>query len=728
VVGVLLLAACHWLTESEHLDHVDADRDGYFSAAFEDGDDCDDTDAQVNPAAVEVCDGIDNNCDDLVDEGHDQGWRDRDGDGFGDPLEPSEDCQIGSGFVDNSEDCDDADPGIWPGAPELCDDLDNDCDGETDEELPTWYRDADEDNFGDVEVSADQCQAPKGYVADATDCDDADAAVNPGAQEVCDPLDVDEDCDDLADNDDPSAAPESMSVAFRDEDGDGYGDEADAGTLVCDLDAGTSDEASDCDDDDPAVNPGVEEICDNGLDDNCDEAAPGCALDGDLDLADADAKLLGEAEDDAAGYAVASAGDVDGDGLDDVLVGAQTHDASGTNAGAAYLVLGPVAGETSLSASRAKFTGESPGDLAGGLVLGPGDVDGDGLADLLVGAALESSSVDRAGAAYVFPGNATGTQSLAAAPVKIMGEEASGTMTAGGVNGRGDADGDGIFDLLLPAYQAGPIDSLSGAAYLLLGPITEDLSVVDADAGLIGEESGDYAGISSAWAGDVDGDGTDDLLVGAFYSDRGATHSGCAYLVSGTVRGDLDLSAADALLIGEAESDLAGRSVAAGGDVNDDGYADILVGAPYEDTGGEQAGAAYLVFGPVVGERSLSLANAKIYGDVPGIHGGQSVAGPGDVDGDGLPDLLFSAHLDSQGGSTAGAAFIFYGPITGTRAFSEADSKLVGESEEDMVGWPVAAAGDVNGDGKADMLLGVFSEDTAADGAGAAYVVHGRGS
>ena len=156
----------------------------------------------------------------------------------------------------------------------------------------------------------------------------------------------------------------------------------------------------------------------------------------------------------------------------------------------------------------------------------------------------------------------------------------------------------------------------------------------------------------------MNGDGWDDLLVGARGED---SSTGAVYLVLGPVSGTVDLGAADAKLTGEAEFDYAGGSVSGAGDVNGDGWDDLLVGAPYEDSGGSGAGAAYLVLGPVSGTVDLAAANAKLTGEAGSDWAGYSVSGAGDVNGDGSDDLLVGAYGEDTGGSDAGAAYLVLG-------------------------------------------------------------------
>jgi hypothetical protein len=435
-----------------------------------------------------------------------------------------------------------------------------------------------------------------------------------------------------------------------------------------------------------------------------------------IDLSAADARFLGEAPSAYAGM-VSGAGDVDGDGLDDLLIGSWQGAAN-----SAYLVLGPATGTLDLSGAGAKFVGEGADDGAGVSVSGAGDVDSDGHDDLFIGAYRNDEGGDGAGAAYLVLGPVSGTLDLALADAKLVGEEAyDGAGYRNRVSGAGDVDGNGHDDLLVGAYND-EADYNAGAAYLVLGPATGTLDLSLADAKLLGDRS-DLAGTVSG-AGDVDGDGLDDLLVGAYYN--GGINEGAAYLVLGPVTGTINLSMADAKLVGEEADDWAGYDVSDAGDVDSDGHDDLLVGALHNSEGGHDAGAAYLVLGPVTGSRDLSLADAKLVGEGPGDYAGP-VSGAGDVDADGHDDVLVGAMYGNEGGENAGAAYLVLGPVTGTLDLSRADVKLVGEEANDHVGYSVAGAGDVDSDGRADLLVGAPYNDEGGTYAGVAYLVYGGG-
>jgi len=262
--------------------YADIDGDGYGRSSLftdacgqpsgyvADATDCDDSDGAVNPAATEVCDGIDNDCDGTVDEDSAAGastwYADTDGDGFGDPASTTAACSEPSGYVADSSDCDDGDGAVNTDATEVCDGIDNDCDGAVDEDASTdvltWYADNDGDGFGDPLTTDIDCAEPTGFVADDTDCDDTDPAVNPDAAERCDG--IDNDCDGTVDEDDSDDA----LTWYADTDGDGYGDPADS-TEACAEPSGYVADDTDCDDTDGAVNPAAIEACD-GIDNDCD--------------------------------------------------------------------------------------------------------------------------------------------------------------------------------------------------------------------------------------------------------------------------------------------------------------------------------------------------------------------------------------------------------------------------------------------------------------------------
>jgi hypothetical protein len=230
--------------------------------------DCDDDDDDVHPDAAEECDDVDNNCDGEVDEDSavdaDVWYADTDSDGFGDPDVGTAACEQPANYVANSDDCDDRDGNINPDEGEDCDLIDQDCDGRIDEGVEaTFYADGDDDGYGDASDTTEACEAPEGYVANSTDCDDGEPAANPGETEVCDG--IDNNCNGTADED--SAA--DAVTWYHDGDGDGYGDVSDRDT-ACDAPTNYVANDDDCDDTDSGINPAAAEVCDEE-DQDCDD-------------------------------------------------------------------------------------------------------------------------------------------------------------------------------------------------------------------------------------------------------------------------------------------------------------------------------------------------------------------------------------------------------------------------------------------------------------------------
>ena len=271
------------LTDGDRNTDPDLDGDGFPASS-----DCNDDQAAINPAAAEICDGIDNNCDGDVDEEvTDIFWLDADGDGYGDPAVYTEACTPPAGHVPNSNDCDDGAFERNPGTAELCDGVDNNCDGDVDEGLySTWMPDDDGDGFGDANAAFEGCDPGDGHTQLDGDCDDTDEAVNPEATESCN--EVDDDCDGSVD--------EGVTTTFyADGDTDGYG-RLDSTTEACFEPAGYAALAGDCDDTLFAINPGASETC-NELDDNCDGVVDeNTAIDALTWYADTDTDDYGDAD------------------------------------------------------------------------------------------------------------------------------------------------------------------------------------------------------------------------------------------------------------------------------------------------------------------------------------------------------------------------------------------------------------------------------------------------
>ncbi len=317
--------------------------------------------------------------------------------------------------------------------------------------------------------------------------------------------------------------------------------------------------------------------------------------------------------------------------------------------------------DTDLSAADACFTGESVGACAGYSLAAAGDVNGDGFGDIIVGAsALSLSYSSDEGAAYLVLGSKSPTGfPLSYAEARFLGDVDSNAGTS--VAGVGDTDGDGLDDIVVGAATSDTAAADAGTAYLVLGTASPaDIQLSTGAIAFSGESEGDGAGGAVAGVGDFNGDGFDDTLVGAAGCDIAGENSGAVYLVFGaTAIVGGSLSSADARLAGEAAGNLAGDSVSGAGDVNGDGFADLIVGAQRADVVEDQSGAAYVVFGgPVVGDMSLADADVRFAGVVGGDAAGNAVGGGGDIHGDGFSDLLIGAPNAGEG---TGAAYPLLG-------------------------------------------------------------------
>ncbi|MCF0073854.1 FG-GAP-like repeat-containing protein [Dyadobacter sp. CY261] len=414
------------------------------------------------------------------------------------------------------------------------------------------------------------------------------------------------------------------------------------------------------------------------------------------------------------GISVASAGDVNGDGYSDVIVGANLYD-SGTNVdnGSAFVFHGSASGIANLP--TVKLGTSQEGAQFGYSVTSAGDLNGDGFSDVAVGAPQYDNGAGPAGAVFIFYGSTAGLPPVA--PQKLQVGQA-GAAYGASVAAAGDVNGDGFGDLIVgaPYYDGATTDN--GAVFVYHG--SQFGVTVVWNLKLDGTQTNQYFGFSVAGAGDVNGDGIRDVIIGApSYDKVGCNNCGAAFVHHGSTLGVTNFSTK---LEGTQTESQLGYSVASAGDVNGDGYNDVIAGAIKQSNGQANEGAAFVFYGDDKG-----VDNQKWYmveSDDAGAMMGFSVSSAGDVNGDGFSDVIVGAPLfHNKLPASEGAAFVFYGSSQGPQKVGHL--RLKGLQADAHFGAAVSSAGDLNGDGYSDIVIGAPDHDNGKLNEGAAFVYDG---
>lgn len=412
------------------------------------------------------------------------------------------------------------------------------------------------------------------------------------------------------------------------------------------------------------------------------------------------------------GYSVASAGDVNNDGYADVIVGAVAYDNGQTDEGYAFVYHGSSTGLSLTAAWTAE--GGQPSASFGYCVSSAGDENGDGYADVIVGAPEYDNVVVNVGRAFVFNGSSSG---LSATSAWIVESGQANALYGFAVCTAGDVNGDGYSEIAVgaPYYDNGQTDE--GRVYVYYGsssgPATSPASIFESD------QTGAHHGSSCAFVGDANGDGYAELLVGAPQFDNGQTDEGRAVLYAGSSAGLA--STAVWSVEGEQANASLGISVAGAGDVNGDGYADLVAGAPFFDNGETEEGRAYVFNG--AGNGLAIAASRTVESNQTNAQFGYSVSGAGDVNGDGYSDVIVGALAYDNGQTDEGRAFVYHGSSSGLASTPSWTAEC--DQASASFGGSVASAGDVNADGYADVIVGAFLLDDGSTDVGGAFIYHG---
>lgn len=598
------------------------------------------------------------------------------------------------------DDCDDTDPSI---------------------QIHQWFVDQDNDGYGSA-VIVENCTQPANTATNSDDCNDEDPLISPSAEEICD--DIDNDCNSEIDD-----RPTNQQTFYRDQDGDLFGD-AEIWMESCSASIGWVSDQTDCNDTRADINPDAEEICETGIDENCNDDAYECYFSGQHWGHDANLILMGTNDNDQLGSAITWAGEWDDSDGEELWVGVPEYDAIKKNGGVAVLFGANQQGQIPIDPSEQfSLWGEGQSKL-GTSVLTLSDADGDGRKELV--AATPSTSDNTL--SIVFSGENSSTIDLE--PHLTLESNAGKIKLGETLAALSDLDGDGLEELIVgcPDFDYGS-EQKNGAVAVVLSTewnqenagarlfLTTDSAVIYA-----GHDGLSLLGSSLDSAGDTDGDGIDEIITGAPHHSDGARHRGAVALIQPDLsQSGVNIVTSQApLILGSTKDIEFGTSVAGAGDTNGDGNDDLLIGAPFVDDGnGHDNGQAFLFLGPLDAEPTYEdyVGRFSTYDDDARL--GHAVAAAGDINDDGFDDIAISAPgALATNGDAVGAVYFFLGPIGSNFDVGSAETIATGSLDGQNFGYVLGGSGDYNGDGRPDFAIGGLgsSDQTEITDKGAVFV------